>query len=54
MENKVVDTITQDFEMPEKIYVICCDESKSSMGFGHVRTAVDSVQESVMSLDWTT
>ena len=53
MENKVVDTITQDTEIPEKIYVICCDESKSSMGFGHVRTAVEGVQESTMSLDWT-
>ena len=53
MENKVVDTITQDIEMPEKIYVISCDESKSSMGFGHIRTTVEGVQESTMSLDWT-
>ena len=53
MENKIVDTISQSIEIPEKIYVICCDESRSSMGFGHVRTAVEGVQESMMSLDWT-
>jgi hypothetical protein len=37
----------------DKIYVICCDQSLSSMGLGHIRTAVDGVEESVMSLDWT-
>lgn len=53
MENNVIDAVAQDFDMPEKIYVICCDESKSSMGFGHIRTAVEGVQESIMSLDLT-
>lgn len=53
MENKVVEPITQDVEIPEKIYVICCDESRSSMGFGHIRTAVEGVQESTLNLDWT-
>ena len=53
MENKMIDTITQDIDIPEKIYVICCDESRSSMGLGHIRTAVEGVQESTMSLDWT-
>lgn len=49
----MVDTIAQDIGIPEKIYVICCDESRSSMGLGHIRTAVEGVQESTMSLDWT-
>ena len=49
----MIDTISQDIDIPEKIYVICCDESRSSMGLGHIRTAVEGVQESTMSLDWT-
>ncbi len=56
MENSLVDTkeriIAEDLDL-EKIYVICCDQSKSSMGLGHIRTAVDGVEESVLSLDWS-
>jgi len=37
----------------DKIYAICCDESRSSMGLGYIRTAVEGVGESMLSLDWS-
>ncbi len=37
----------------DKIYAILCDQSLSSMGFGYVRTAVEGIEESTISLDWS-
>ena len=54
MQNSLIENKPAIEELPlDKIYVICCDQSKSSMGLGHIRTAVEEVDESVVSLDWS-
>ncbi|MDF1541434.1 MAG: DUF22 domain-containing protein [Candidatus Thorarchaeota archaeon] len=47
-ENKIPENAEND-----KIYAICCDQSRSSMGLGYIRTAVEGVEESTFSLDWS-
>ena len=54
MTQKIVESknVVEDIDI-DKIYVICCDQSLSSMGLGHIRTAIEGVEESTMSLDWS-
>ncbi len=54
MTQKIVDSqpsVNED-EI-DKIYAICCDQSRSSMGLGYIRSAVEGIDESTVSLDWS-
>ncbi|MHA2426120.1 MAG: DUF22 domain-containing protein [Candidatus Thorarchaeota archaeon] len=53
MTDNVPETLIGGDEEVDKIYAICCDQSMSSMGLGYIRTAVEGVDESTVSLDWT-
>ncbi len=39
--------------MSEKIYVISCRQDLSDLGMDRMRTSVDGLEETVISLDWS-
>lgn len=39
--------------MGDKIYVISCSQNLKAMGMDRIRTAVDGMEETEMSLDWS-
>ncbi|MHA1908706.1 MAG: DUF22 domain-containing protein [Candidatus Thorarchaeota archaeon] len=53
MADNVVESPSGGDDDLDKIYAICCDQSRSSMGLGYIRSAVEGVAESTVSLDWT-